>query len=366
MPGISGGTQQRSHDGVERLAARAGCSWPTFEASASRASDDIAELEDVMDSEKLIPADCVFVAFGSLARRESTSGSDMDWTLLVDGPADPQHVHIAQRIEQRLVELGKKKPGPTDVFGGLTFSHELIHAIGGAVDTNHNTTRRILLLLESCAVGSDDGVRERIVRHLFRRYVGEDSGYHLSKGWKVRVPRFLLNDIVRFWRTMAVDFAAKRRDRAGKGWAIRNFKLRMSRKLLFVSGLAMCLRCQLRPSAGLTGDFEDEADFNLALEDFLVELSDRRPLDVVAELCLEFDAIAAGKKIFDAYERFLAVLDDEEKRKSLEVMSIEQAHVDPLFSDTRKMSTDFQSGLTELFFHSNDELTKATQRYGVF
>ena len=37
------------------------------------------------------PGDLSAVAFGSLARAEYTLGSDLDWALLVDGSASPDH-----------------------------------------------------------------------------------------------------------------------------------------------------------------------------------------------------------------------------------------------------------------------------------
>jgi hypothetical protein len=106
----------------------------------------------------------------------------------------------------------------------MAFSHELVHLIGGEADSNRNTTRRILLLLESRGMVDDDRVRDRVVRNILKRYLQEDLGYHAFHDWKRRVPRFLLNDIVRFWRTMTVDYATKVsvRPRAPRVGAVRD------------------------------------------------------------------------------------------------------------------------------------------------
>src|SRR5437868_9625673 len=85
--------------------------------------------------------DTSLVVFGSLARGEWTSGSDLDWTYLIDGQANSDHLRIAQKIN-RLVRERFIGPGATGTFGNLAFSHELIHQIGGQNDTNKNTTQR--------------------------------------------------------------------------------------------------------------------------------------------------------------------------------------------------------------------------------
>jgi hypothetical protein len=116
-----------------------------------------------------------------------------------------------------------KEPGRTGIFGNLIFSHELVHQIGGENDPNSNITRRLLLLLESRTIGSTDAYN-RVVRVILERYFDQDTNLFNVDKTHFRVPRFLLNDIVRFWRTMAVDFAGKQRERGGEGWALRNIK----------------------------------------------------------------------------------------------------------------------------------------------
>lgn len=331
-----------------------------------------------LESEKLIPPDCSFIVSGSLARDEftpgpagkaekKTEGSDVDWTLIVDGAADPQHLPAVQKIAKLLQELGFKPPGPTAVFGGLAFSHELVHLIGGDTDTNRNLTRRILLLLESRMLGDDNGVRERVMRAILRRYLDEDKGYHVVHGWNIKVPRFLLNDITRFWRTMTVDYAAKRREREWSGWAIRNFKLRMSRKLIFVAGLIMCLNCELRPPESVRKQEQSESDFYAALSDFLLGFTNRTPLEVLAEFGMAFDSKGTTiAEIFNYYDAFLAILRDHDQRARLESMDLDAAINDPVFANARIVGNGFQEGLNKLFFSTDDNLTQKTQRYGVF
>ena len=181
-----------------------------------------------------------------------------------------------------------------------------------------------------------------------------------------RIPRFLLNDIVRYCRTMAVDFAAKRRER--EGWLLRNFKLRLSRKLIFAAGLAATLSCSLRPPRALTrAENAKEDDYTAIMAEHLLTFANRTPLDSVAWLALEFGANAeVVHDIFDAYDTFLGILGDEGKRQRLEALTPETMREDPLFAESRAIGDQFQRGLSKLFFGTDGQLTEAAQRYGVF
>ena len=78
--------------------------------------------------------------------------ADTWFYLAALNPADPNHAHLVAWIRERLEALKLAKPGQTETFGVMAFSHELIHHIAGINDTNRNLTRRLLLLLESVAV----------------------------------------------------------------------------------------------------------------------------------------------------------------------------------------------------------------------
>ncbi len=160
-----------------------------------------------LDSSGLVPQNTSVVIFGSFARDEFTPGSDLDWTFLIDGPADPQHFRLANDIRRIYQQEGFAEPGATMTFGTMASSHELIHHIGLTADTNPNFTRRMLLLLESKPVAGQL-VHDRVVKGILDRYLVSERNVTWDST-APRMPRFLLNDIVRFWRTMAVDYAAK-------------------------------------------------------------------------------------------------------------------------------------------------------------
>jgi len=209
--------------GLEGLCAKLDRRWKPLD----RAREQTALLKKILAEslERLVPGDTSFITFGSIARQEYTLGSDVDWTLLVDGLADPGHATIAHAIDKELHALNLHGPGPTATFGSITFSHELIHHIGGQSDSNQNTTQRILLLLESAPIGRPEAY-ERVISAILSRYLDNDISFltQSSSGQHYKVLRFLLNDIVRYWRTMCVDYATKFRERQGAEWALRNTK----------------------------------------------------------------------------------------------------------------------------------------------
>ena len=137
---------------LHKLAKRLDCNWPAIDAAQKNSEEQRTKLRHLFGEENLDSEDRSIIAFGSIARGEWTSGSDLDWTLLIDGWADPGHLAISQSIQSALKTADFEGPGPTGTFGSMTFSHEIIHNIGGENDSNRNTTRRILLLLESIPI----------------------------------------------------------------------------------------------------------------------------------------------------------------------------------------------------------------------
>jgi len=354
----------RAADPVAALASRLGARWDNLRSGRGQAAEKRRELARALAD--LGSDGTSIVVFGSLARDELTAGSDIDWTLLVDGPADPGHLDMARTIGRHVREVEGKPPGREGVFGSLAFSHELIHLIGGEDDTNSNTTRRILLLLESRAIGPDAAHR-RVLTNVLHRYLEEDRGLWYGAG-PIKVPRFLLNDFVRYWRTMAVDFAYKQRSRAGEGWALRNLKLRTSRKLIFVAGLLTCFGPQLELTDDERREIFTPGARNLErLVDHFRRAIAWTPLEIAARAVLAApDLHGAGGELFGAYDQFLGLLADREHRERLERLPLEELGSDPVFQRGIGIGHHFQEALNRIFLHPDSPYYRLTLKYGVF
>jgi hypothetical protein len=361
------GTQLASINPIERLAEMTGSKWSNLNHAREYTIARRIELQQALAG--IDTDDTSIVVFGSLARDEASEGSDTDWTLLVDGISDPLHVNSAQEIERRLILAGAIRPGPEGTFGSLAFSHQIVHWIGGEDDSNANTTRRILLLLESKALGNP-AAWNRVLDNILYRYLTEDRGIW-DRQKRRAVPLFLLNDITRYWRIMVVDFAYKQRARANRGYALRSIKLGLSRKLIFVSGLLTCFTGYL--------DFTDDQWFELShagnpqpLIDRLRSVLNMTPLENVATRLARYPhALESAKRLFDAYDEFVGLLADsggtqKPPRDHLEGLPVDELESDKIFLHAQGMRRRFGEALHELFLKPGTELYELTLRYGVF
>jgi predicted nucleotidyltransferase len=365
------GTIDPQRDYAADLSPGAGNRWPTL----TMAKADAAAVQKLLYDRlrEFTSVDVDIVVFGSLARRDWTSGSDVDWTILIDGQANAEHRICGREVERVLGTLAfngipLKKPGAEGIFGSLAFSHEIVHHIGGQADANRSTTQRILLLLEAVAVRTSDdelgGPYERIVRQVLNRYLVSDSNFHSKADQESRIPRFLLNDVVRYWRTMCVDFAYKDWEQGGKKWALRNVKLRTSRKLLFFSGLLMIFSCFQNDSLRRNGAGRE--DYLLRLQAHLLNFVRSTPLDIIS---WTLNIVGLGDECFqliDGYERFLRLLNDPAVRHHLSDLGEHTVYDDQRFLECRDISHQLHATLRKVCFEIDSPLRQFTMEYGVF
>ena len=324
---------------VAALAEHTGERFATITAARRRTAAGLHERRQRLDGVVLDP-DAAVVLLGSWGRHEVTAASDDDAIVLFCG-AHRDAVSPEPGVVANL--LGGPAPGPEGLFGATAWLEDLTDRIGLDGDTNTILTRRMLFLLESVPVAGDaayTAAREALL-----------GTYLAAHERDFRPPRFLLNDLVRYWRTIAVDFEGKHRARAGEGWGLRHAKLRFSRKVLFAGGLLPVLGCHALTAAEMPG--------------FLAARLAEPPLDRVATAFCEYGMADAGARALHAYEAFLEILDDPGSRAELAGLDAADAHGSTLFARVRDLGDDLQNALLALLFE-DPQLARLVRDYLVF
>lgn len=182
---------------------------------------------------------------GSYGRLEAEMHSDMDLFFLSSSP-EPEGVVTKEqqlRLFGKLIETADTHSFPpfsNDCqYLEVHSSHSLLKNLGSRDDDSSNTfTIRLLMLLEGNWIYDSEtfrSIQQQIVRSYYRDYPDHSATFE---------PVFLMNDIVRFWNTLKVNYENKRNQPDDQSeqlkikQKIRNFKLKYSRMTICHATLA--------------------------------------------------------------------------------------------------------------------------------
>jgi hypothetical protein len=238
---------------------------------------------------------CVY-ATGSVGRGEMSAESDLDIFIIRDRATSSRLTNLNEiRLKARLIEAARKLgfpdfSGDGEYVKSYDIQEDFIKKLGTRKDDYHNVlTARLLLLLESRPILGDD-VHKQAIDKLLSVYWRD-----YDKNSKHFLPVFLTNDILRFWKTLCLNYEERTSESNIGKRRLLNYKLKYSRLLTCYSGVLYLLAVLVR----------DKGTVSTVAAVEMVRCSPTKRLEFVATLGSEAEAGVQG--ILDNYARFLKV-----------------------------------------------------------
>lgn len=250
---------------------------------------------------------CVY-ATGSMGRGEMSENSDLDIFIVRDKTVAKPLTNLNEiRLKARLIEVGRDLGFPEfsddgEYVKSYDVKEDFIFKLGARNDDYDNVlTARLLLLLESRPILGQDvykNVIDELLAVYWRDYSQNSSNF---------LPVFLINDILRFWKTLCLNYEERTSDaNTGKKTAhpnagkrrLLNYKLKYSRLLTCYSAIIYLQAVLLRDGGTVSPD--------AAME--MVSLTPTERLEYVAKSNVDMESPVIS--ILENYSKFLRTCED--------------------------------------------------------
>ena len=236
---------------------------------------------------------CIYVT-GSFGRLEASEHSDLDLFFIKGDAQDHQPMSYIDKTLMDASLIYKCREMAFPEFSGdgeyleVHYLHDMRENLGGRRDDFENLfTARLLLLLESLPIFNEELYEEvlrEITKSYFRDYQNHEEDFQ---------PTFLVNDILRFWKTLCLNYEHGRNsegsdEKEEQKSHLKNLKLKFSRMLTCFSLVI--------PLAAPRDSIELEE---------CVQLMRKRPLERLESVAAKTNKIELWNRLADDYGWFL-------------------------------------------------------------
>lgn len=267
------------------------------------------------------------IVAGSYGRMEASSASDFDFFIL---SYEDVKKEIKEVIKEILVSESIPTPNPDGVFSETLSINDLIENIGHRDDDLPKLAQRMLLLMESRPIYNEVFFKETVEK-ILNKYL------ELVHIYPTKEARFLMNDLIRYFRSIAVNYQYTFWKDTQK-WVLRNVKLRHSRILIYAGLLFLILNSSKKREKKC---------------EYIKENIYLTPMEKIISVYIDNEDYGYDR-ILSAYDMFLGKLNSPDIRQQLQV-DYGERYENPYYAELKVSSEAFGAELIRFVFQQQNK-----------